>query len=126
MFISDTFSSPKGNPKEDNEVITISMPLKWNERGLKDSNGVIFQIPPIPSNGSEQIEFSCLVTKMVSTRAKQQTLVGVMNAKTYLGTDHKTLSQVQFHTDGEDNKDCKSDSDSDMSTRGLPPIESSV
>jgi hypothetical protein len=57
MSLFNLFSPSKGEPKENKEMIVILMPLTWDEKGLKDSLGVVFQIPPIPTNGDKQVEF---------------------------------------------------------------------
>ena len=48
-FLGSMFSPSKVDKPPD-EVITIILPLKWNNRGLESAEGLVFGIPDIPDN----------------------------------------------------------------------------
>jgi hypothetical protein len=97
------FSPGKIKPNEQDEVITITLPLKWSKQGLKDKVGLIFPVPEIPIDQVGQIEFNCLIAKMAYTPGKCQTLVKAMNGTNHLADDYKSLPQVCFQKNESEN-----------------------
>jgi hypothetical protein len=119
------FSPAKNKPKAQEEVITITLPLKWSEQGLKDKIELIFQAPEIPVDRKGQIKCACLFSKMAYTAGKRQTLVKAMNGTNSLADDYKSLPQVCFHTNESENY-TRTNNETKPLKYEQPPVASTV
>ena len=95
--IFDCFSPAKPDKASD-EAITVTLPLKWSDQGLRSADGQLIGIPETPDDihVEDQVKFSCLWARMAYDPKKRRTLLRAMNATLELSGEHKMLPRVCF------------------------------